>query len=124
MLKTALQPLTQSKTTSELDQLIASTDEFADLPEAWRLVSLVDAMLTHPQDPVSQADHPELEGILDRIIALDPTESKEQSRLRDYALSKTWPLIGQEATLRRMRSAIRAPMLRNEYDRLRDVAPD
>ena len=119
MLKTALQPLTETMSARELDTLVRDAPELTDLPEMWRLLLLVDAMLAHPHEEIPQTDHLDLASVLDRIIAVDPTESKEQSRLRDYALSKTWPLIGQEETLRRMRSAIRAPKLRNEFDRLR-----
>ncbi len=76
------QPLTESMTASELDQLNASADELTDLPDAWRLVLLVDAMLAHPKEPEQHPDHPELAGIPDRIIVVDAQESKEQSRLR------------------------------------------
>lgn len=43
-----------------------------------RLALLVDAMLAHPQGAKQREDHPELEGILDRIIAVDAQESEEQ----------------------------------------------
>lgn len=115
MLKTALEPLTETMTAKELEELISSASECEDLPEIQRLLLLVEAMLAHPCEDTPDADHPELANILERIIAVDPTFSKEQSHLRDFTLSSTWPLIGEENTLKRMRSAIRSPTLRHEY---------
>jgi hypothetical protein len=116
MLYVALTPLTEAGCTGQLRRLFDEPD-LADLGEFGRLQLLVDTLNAGMSKP-AQTDHPELGEVLARIIAIDPAVSKEQSRLRDWLLLDCWPLIGEQATLKRLRAAIRAPAYRREVSRL------
>jgi len=59
-------------------------------------------------------DHPSLKGIVDRIIAVDPTTDKATMRWRDGELFGLWPAFGEQATLDRVRAAVRTPQYRRE----------
>jgi hypothetical protein len=65
------------------------------------------------------ADHPRLGALLDRVIAIDPTESKQVSQSRDAILFASWPAIGDEATLKRVRAAMRTPNYKREFSALK-----
>lgn len=121
----ALQPLAQETPVTELDHLLATAPELAELgalDALARLQLLVDAMRAGaPRAPLN--DHPALDAVLTRIIAIDPTASREQSRHRDWLLTSCWPLIGDTATLKRVRAAIRALSYKRELATLaRDIA--
>jgi len=122
----ALRPLAKQATVPELDHLLATAPELARLEALGalaRLQLLVDAMrASTPRTPAD--DPPNLDAVLTRIIAVDPTASKQQSQHRDWLLMDCWPLIGNAATLKRVRAAIRAPVYKRELSALaRDVAP-
>jgi hypothetical protein len=121
MLYVALTPLAESGDTGPLRRLF---DEpvLADLGEFGRLQLLVDAMKAGMSRP-AQTDPPELGEVLARVIAIDPTASKQQSRQRDWLLLDCWPLVGEPATLKRLRAAIRAPLYRREISRLAKDIP-
>lgn len=71
-----------------------------------------------------ERDHPLLGGIVDRIIAVDPTTDKTTMRWRDGELFALWPAYGEQATLDRVRAAVRTPRLRRDLTVLpRDVRP-
>lgn len=59
-------------------------------------------------------DHPLLGEIVDRIIAVDPTTDKATMRWRDGELFGLWPAYGDQATLDRVRAAVRTPRYRRE----------
>lgn len=63
-------------------------------------------------------DHPLLGEIVDRIIAVDPTTDKATARWRDAELFGLWPAYGEQATLDRVRSAVRTPNYRRELTTL------
>lgn len=58
-------------------------------------------------------DHPALAGILDRILAVGP-DDKTTMRWRDGELFRLWPAIGEQATLDRVRKAVRTPNIKRE----------
>ena len=69
-------------------------------------------------------DHPLLAGIVDRIIAVDPASDKATMRWRDAELFGLWPAIGEQATLDRVRAAVRTPCYRRELTVLaRELRP-
>lgn len=61
-----------------------------------------------------ERDHPLLADIVDRIIAVDPTIDKATMRWRDAELFGLWPAYGEQATLDRVRAAVRTPSYRRE----------
>jgi hypothetical protein len=61
-----------------------------------------------------ERDHPLLAGIVDRISAVDPTADKATMRWRDAELFGLWPAFGEQATLDRVRAAVRTPRYRRE----------
>lgn len=61
-----------------------------------------------------ERDHPLLGEIVDRIIAIDPTTDKATMRWRDGELFGLWPAYGDQATLDRVRAAVRTPRYRRE----------
>ena len=61
-----------------------------------------------------ERDHPLLGEIVDRIIAVDPTTDKATMRWRDGELFGLWPAYGDQATLDRVRAAVRTPRYRRE----------
>lgn len=71
--------------------------------------------------PKPEQDHPALADVVDRLIAIDPSVSKAQMRLRDNLLWTLWSAIGERATLDRVRGAVRTPTIRRE---LRVLARD
>lgn len=123
----ALRPLAKQATVPELDHLLATSPELVQLDalsDLARLQLLVDAMrASTPRAPAD--DPPDLDAVLSRIIAVDPTSSKQQSQHRDWLLMDCWPLVGNAATLKRVRGAIRAPSYKRELSMLaKDAAPD
>lgn len=116
----ALRPLANQATVAELDHLLTTAPELvqlAALNDLARLQLLVDAMrASTPQAP--EEDSPALDAVLSRIIAVDPTASKQQSQHRDWLLMDCWPLIGNAATLKRVRGAIRAPLYKRALSML------
>jgi hypothetical protein len=93
----------------------------SDLSEFAKIQLLLDALCAKTPCP-PQADPTELDEIIARIIAIDPTVSKQQSRSRDFLLLECWPLIGEEATLKRVRAAVRAPIYKRELKGLAKAA--
>jgi hypothetical protein len=71
-----------------------------------------------------ERDHPLLPGIVDRIIAVDPTTDKTTMRWRDAELYGLWPAYGEQATLDRVRAAVRTPQYRRDLKTLaRNLTP-
>jgi hypothetical protein len=95
------------------DELLAlfAGDAAGVLDEVEELTCLVDAVRRETPEP-PRTDHPAVSGLLDRIIALDPTESKQMMRTRDQLLGNLWMALGDRASLDRMVKAVRAPRLR------------
>jgi hypothetical protein len=117
MLYVALTPVAESGDTAALRRLFATEASLSDLSEIAQIRLLLNAMqINAPRPP--QTDCPELDEVLARIIAVDPTVSKRQSRHRDWLLVDCWLFIGEEATLKRVRAAIRAPIYKRELKRL------
>lgn len=118
----ALIPLVEAGDVDELRR--AHGDPvFAGLTEPARISQEVRALRVHaPRRP--DHDHPELAALLERILAIDPLETKEAMRTRDNLLVDCWPLIGDEATLKRVRAALRTPALRRELKVLAREIPD
>jgi hypothetical protein len=114
----ALAPIAATGDTASLSQLFATEPEVAALGELTKLRLLIDAMLADPAAPPDD-DHPELAGVLARLVAVDPTVSKGQMRTRDWLLVSCWPVIGRPETLTAVRAAVRTPNLRRELTRLR-----
>jgi hypothetical protein len=121
MLYVALTPLAESGDTGTLRRLF-DEPALAGLSELARLQLLVDAMCAAMPEP-ARTDHPELDEVFARIVAIDPTVSKQQSRQRDWLLLGCWPLVGEPATLKRLRAAIRAPLYRREISGLAKDIP-
>lgn len=122
MMWAAMQPMTEAFDVPELNQLFRTREEFADLDSIARLQLLIDAMTAHWEYP-AQHDHPQLAEILDQVIAIDHTVSKDQMRRRDYLLGSTWPAIGEKETLKRMRTAMRSPSQKREFNGLAKDVP-
>lgn len=119
----ALRPLTETCDAKTMDKLL-NTENLPDLDEPARLQLLIDAMLaSYPKsgEPGYDADHPDLVWVLPRIVAIDPTISKEMSRRRDSLLVDMWSVIGNSATLKQVRSAIRTPMFKRELMQLKGM---
>src|SRR5262245_30714124 len=114
----ALAPIAATGDTAELSRLFATEPDLAALGELTKLGLLIDAMLADPARPLDD-DHPQLAGLLARLIAVDPTVSKEQMRTRDWLLFSCWPVIGRPETLKAVRAAVRTPNLRRELAQLR-----
>lgn len=121
----ALRPLAEHTPVEELDALLHSAPELATcdaLDELGRLNLLVDALrASTPRRPGQ--DPPMLNDVLGRIIAIDPRATKLQGQRRDWLLMDCWSLIGDPATLKRVRAAIRAPMYRRELSVLAKDTP-
>jgi hypothetical protein len=120
----ALAPIAATGDAAGLSRLLATEPELAALGELTKLRLLIDAMLADRATAADAAtaaedDHPELAGVLARLIAVDPTESKEQMRTRDWLLVSCWPVIGRAETLATVRAAVRTPNLRRELAHLR-----
>lgn len=93
-------------------------NEAADvLDELSQLAMLTRAIRADASRPPG-TDHPALAGVLARIEAIDPSADKQTMRVRDSLLFECWYGTGEEGTLRRIRSAIRTPMLRRELTSL------
>ncbi|OLF16275.1 hypothetical protein BU204_17955 [Actinophytocola xanthii] len=88
--------------------ILTETDELSLLAGAVRAAS--------GHNP--EHDHPLLGEIVDRIIAVDPTTDKATMRWRDGALFGLWPAYGDQATLDRVRAAVRTPRYRRELTTL------
>jgi hypothetical protein len=64
------------------------------------------------KDP--ERNHPLLDEIVDRIIAVERTTDGATMRMRDWLLFSLWPAIGEQATLDRLRKAVRTPQHRRD----------
>jgi hypothetical protein len=82
--------------------VLTEMDELSLLARAVRAAS--------GDDP--ERNHPLLDEIVDRIIAVDPTVDKATMRWRDLELYLLWPAFGEQVTLDRVRSAVRTPRFR------------
>ncbi|MFE3190849.1 hypothetical protein ACFXHA_17695 [Nocardia sp. NPDC059240] len=75
-----------------------------------------------PRNP--EYDHPLLDTVVDRLIAIDPTTDRATMRRRDGELFALWPAIGEQKTLDRIRKAVRTPAYRRDLTVLpRDLQP-
>jgi hypothetical protein len=90
--------------TGEAAGVLSETDELTVLADAVRIAS--------GHNPGH--DHPHLAEIVDRIIAVDPATDKATMRWRDAELFGLWPAFGNQATLDRVRAAVRTPRYRRE----------
>jgi hypothetical protein len=102
---------------AELD-VAALEEALASLPagtvsESDRLFLLVDAVVAESPD-APEADHPRLPSLLDEIIALDPTSSKDTMQERNWLLQRLWPAYGDQASLDRAHRAARGPSAKSE----------
>ncbi|PSK86928.1 hypothetical protein CLV63_13345 [Murinocardiopsis flavida] len=91
------------------------------LPEQDELSLLARAVRAATGD-APERDPPLLGAIVDRIVAVDPATDKDTMRWRDGELFALWPAYGEQATLDRVRKAVRTPYYKRELRRLaRDV---
>ncbi|WP_220138933.1 hypothetical protein [Nocardia sp. GTS18] len=75
-----------------------------------------------PNNP--ERNHPLLDTVVDRLIAIDPTADKAVMRGRDSELFALWPAIGEQTTLDRVRKAVRTPGYKRELTTLpREMSP-
>lgn len=65
-----------------------------------------------PHNP--ERNHPQLDAVVDRLIAIDPTADKAVMRGRDSELFDLWSAIGEQSTLDRVRKAVRTPAYKRE----------
>jgi hypothetical protein len=108
--------LSQAAETMSPEQLIVffGHDARGLLTEQGELNLLVGALVrAAPRNPTSE--HPLLASTLDRIIAIDPLIDKATMRSRDGLLSRLWPAMAEEETLKKMRKALRTPSLKREF---------
>ncbi|MFI5910842.1 hypothetical protein [Dactylosporangium sp. NPDC051541] len=83
------------------------------LPELDQLTLLAEAVRqASGKDP--ERNHPYLDELADRIIAVDPSTDRATMRTRDWLLFSLWPAMGEQATLDRVRKAIRTPQYKRE----------
>lgn len=108
----ALTPIAETGDINQLRQILEQP-ELVNLSQIARLQLILTALHADSEVPL-ETDHPDLDAVLTAIIAIDPTISKQQSRQRDHLLIYCWYLMGEERTLKRIRSAIRAPLYRSE----------
>jgi hypothetical protein len=109
----------------EIDQLDAAfAGPLAGLfDDTTRVGALIDAVAVASPDAPAH-DHPRLAELLEQVLAIDPTTSKEAMRTRDALLFHSWPAIGDQETLARVRAAVRTPDYRRQLTRLkRDIRP-
>jgi hypothetical protein len=88
--------------------VLSEQDELSTLARAVRAAS----------DHNPERDHPVLGEIVDRIIAVDPSTDKATMRWRDAELFGLWPAYGEQATLDRVRKAVRTPGYKRELTTL------
>jgi hypothetical protein len=67
-----------------------------------------------PRSWIPARNHPYLNDLVDRIIAVDPSTDRAAMRTRDWLLFSLWPAMGEKATLDRVRKAIRTPQYKRE----------
>ena len=103
-----------------LRELIASEAVLSGVEPVDRMHLLILAIRASDRGVVGQ-DHELLPGVIDEIISLDPLESKQLSRTRDWLLVECWPAIEEQATLDRVRGAVRAPMWKRELKTLKQA---
>ena len=94
--------------TGEAADVLSEIDELGVLAQALREAT--------GKDP--ECNHPLLDQTVERIIAVDPATDKATMRARDGLLFSLWPAIGEQATLDRVRKAVRTPNLRRELTTL------
>jgi hypothetical protein len=119
----ALVPVAEGGDVRAMDRLL-EVEELPGLDDLARLQLLIDSMeASYPKvgEPGRDADHPDLAWVLERIVAIDPKVSKEQLRRRDWLLVDLWSVIGDPATLKKVRGAIRAPMWKRELAGLKEI---
>ncbi|NEW38207.1 hypothetical protein GV794_18580 [Nocardia cyriacigeorgica] len=93
------------------------------LPELDQLV-LLSAAIRSVTDPCPQRDHPLLDRVVDRLVAIGPAAGKAAVHRRDAELAALWPAIGNRDTLARIRQAVQTPGFRENLTMLpRDAAP-
>ncbi|MCA2210910.1 hypothetical protein [Nocardia rosealba] len=93
------------------------------LPELGELALLAATIRqATPHNP--ERNHPLLDTVVDRLIAIDPTADKAVMRGRDSELFALWPAIGEQSTLDRVRKAVRTPGYKRELTTLpREMSP-
>ncbi|AEV84228.1 hypothetical protein ACWT_3205 [Actinoplanes sp. SE50] len=97
-----------------LRRVLGRTGVLAELDQLAVLSSAV--LRASGTDPVR--NHPYLDELVDRIIAVDPSADRATMRTRDRLLFSLWPAMGETATLDRVRRAVRTPQYRRELTRL------
>ena len=117
-LKVALRHYAEQGDPLALRELIASEAVLSGVEPVDRMHLLILAIRASDRGVVGQ-DHELLPGVIDEIISLDPLESKQLSRTRDWLLVECWPAIEEQATLDRVRGAVRAPMWKRELKTLK-----
>jgi hypothetical protein len=93
-----------------LRQVLAGTGVLSELDQLTLLAEAV--RQASGKDP--ERDHPYLHELVDRIIAVDPSTDRATMRTRDRLLFSLWPSMGEQATLDRVRKAIRTPQYKRE----------
>ena len=97
---------------ADLEEALASLPP-GTVSQSDRLFLLVDAVVSESPD-APEADHPRLPSLLDEIIALDPTSSRDTMRERNWLLQRLWPAYGDQASIDRAYKAARGPSAKGE----------
>ncbi|MDN4612931.1 hypothetical protein P5G50_00585 [Leifsonia sp. F6_8S_P_1B] len=67
-----------------------------------------------PSTAEAETELPEFESVFAEVAGLDPSTSKEHSRLRDSLLVSLYPATATPAALKRLRAAVRSPQWKPE----------
>lgn len=120
LIRVALGPLAESVREPELVELLDSAPELAEVGALDRLDLRVRSVRAHGEDRALHTDHPALRPLLDEVIAVDPTTSRNVMRVRDRMLVDLWPAVGTPPTLAELRRALRTPAWKRETAVLHD----
>lgn len=120
LVRSALGPLADTTREPALRELFATAPELAEVDELAQLAARVRSVLAHREKRATHTDHPDLRPLLDEIIALDPTASRDVMRARDGMLFRLWETIGDATTLAQTRRAMRTPAFTRQMMSLAD----
>lgn len=91
-------------------QRVLVRDAAGLVPELDQLI-LLSAVIRSVTEPDPQHNHPLLDGVVDRLVAIGASSGPAVVARRDALLVYLWPAIGDHATRDRVREAIRTPGL-------------
>ncbi|MBF6343121.1 hypothetical protein IU409_06295 [Nocardia cyriacigeorgica] len=91
-------------------QRVLHRDAAGLVPELDQLI-LLSAVIRSVSEPEPQHNHPLLDDVVDRLVAIGASSGPAVAARRDALLAYLWPAIGDHATRDRVRDAIRTPGL-------------